>query len=84
MTFREIPIEPKQIRSFRDYPRLLEDQGCPRCNSFLIGVKVRNFSQALLRFECTCQNCGLYYFAKEEKSESGKRLILYEEAEEDT
>ena len=83
MAFAEIPIDGKKTRNYKDYPRLLEDQGCPRCNSLLIAVKIRNFSKDLLRFECTCNECGIYYYAQLVEKDAEKRLILYEEDEEE-
>ena len=83
MAFAEIRIDEKTSRNYKDYPRLLEDHGCPRCNSLLITVKIRNFSKDLVRFECTCNECGIYYFAQLVEKDEDKKLVLYEEAEEE-
>ncbi|MHA1144190.1 MAG: hypothetical protein ACTSRW_05585 [Candidatus Helarchaeota archaeon] len=82
--FAEIPIDPKQVRSYQDLPRLIEDHGCPRCQNFLIAVKIKNFSLSKLRFENTCQNCGMYYLAQKVDTDSGPKLYLFEEEEDES
>ncbi|MHC1591485.1 MAG: hypothetical protein ACXQS8_05325, partial [Candidatus Helarchaeales archaeon] len=74
--FAEITLDPGEIRSYLDIPRLIEDHGCPRCQSYMISVRIKNFSSSLLRFEATCQNCGMYYLAQKVDTESGPKLYL--------
>ncbi|NHI92872.1 MAG: hypothetical protein EAX96_10255 [Candidatus Lokiarchaeota archaeon] len=63
--FDEITINLNEVRSYRDYPRIIEDRGCPRCESVLLISKIIKFSNKELAFGVTCENCGLYFVVKE-------------------
>ena len=81
--FDEIEVNLKEIRSYRDYPRIIEDKGCPRCESVLLLSKLVKFSNQDLSFGVTFENCGLYFVVTEVKvpgNESIKKLqFAYEE-----
>ncbi len=81
--FDEIEINLKEVRSYREYPRVIEDRGCPRCESVLLLAKLVNFSNDKLAFGVTCENCGLYFIATEVSvpgNDSIKKIQLaYEE-----
>ena len=76
MSFKEIEIS-SQARSYRDYPPIIENEGCPRCNSLMIKVKINTFKIGNLVFGCTCSNCGLFFYVKED-NKNRKLLFEYE------
>lgn len=73
MSFKEVKIPPS-VRSYRGYPQIIENEGCPRCKSLMLKVEIKTFKIGDLRFGCTCSNCGLFFYAKEDPA--NRKLIL--------
>lgn len=73
--FDEIEVDLKEVRSYRDYPRLIEDRGCPRCESVLLISRLIKFSNKELSLGVTCENCGLYFIVTEVKVPGNDRII---------
>lgn len=69
---------PKELRSYQEYPELIEFDGCPRCNSLDVEPKLVNFKKDNIRFEITCFKCGLLYYAYEQLNPDTavKQLII--------
>ncbi|MHA1299278.1 MAG: hypothetical protein ACTSO9_07585 [Candidatus Helarchaeota archaeon] len=74
MSFKEIDI-PEHVRSYREYPQIIENEGCPRCNSLMLKVDIQSFKIGDLKFGCTCSNCGLFFYVKEDNV---RRKLIFE------
>ncbi|MHA1649106.1 MAG: hypothetical protein ACTSYB_02840 [Candidatus Helarchaeota archaeon] len=78
MVQKEVEI-PSNIRSYQQYPELIEFEGCPRCNSLDVTPKIVSFKKGNIRFEVTCLKCGLLYFAYEKiNQETQSKSIIIE------
>lgn len=78
MPQKELEI-PDSVRSYQEYPEIIEFEGCPRCSSLDVNPKIVNFKQDDIKFQVTCFNCGLLYDASEKKDiRSARKLILLE------
>ncbi len=64
MKQKELEI-PSTVRSYQEYPEIIEFEGCPRCNSLDVMPKLSSFKKADIRFQVTCLKCGLLYYAYE-------------------
>ncbi|MHA1269116.1 MAG: hypothetical protein ACTSPY_04955 [Candidatus Helarchaeota archaeon] len=73
MTIIEIEI-PNQVRNYQQYPSLIGQEGCPRCESLDIKIKFTSFNKDKMTWDCTCNMCGLYYKAK--LSSDGKKILI--------
>ena len=73
MSFKEVDIPPR-ARSYRDYPPIIENEGCPRCNSLMLKVEIKAFKIGDLKFGCTCSNCGLFFYVIEDNT--ARKLIF--------
>lgn len=56
---------PSTVHSYQEYPKIIEFEGCPRCNSLDLNPKIISFKKADIQFEVTCLKCGLLYNAFE-------------------
>ncbi len=74
MSFKEVEI-PDDVRSYRAYPHIIENEGCPRCKSLMLKVDIKAFKVDDLRFGVTCSNCGLFFYAKEDNA---RRKLVFE------
>jgi transcription elongation factor Elf1 len=83
MPQKELEI-PSSVRSYQEYPEIIEFEGCPRCNSLDVNPKIVNFKMDAIKgndikFEITCFNCGLLYNASEKmNSKTARKTILLE------
>ena len=75
MPEKELEIPPS-VRSYQDYPEMIEFEGCPRCNSLDVTPKIISFKKSDIRFEVTCLSCGLLYYARENTDPSNQRKSL--------
>ena len=77
MPKKELVI-PSSVRSYQEYPDLIELEGCPRCNSLDVNPKIVTFKKNDIKFNTTCFNCGLMYDAYEKIDEktSQKTIVL--------
>jgi transcription elongation factor Elf1 len=64
MTQKELEI-PRTVRSYQEYPEIIEFEGCPRCKSLDVSPKLVSFKKFDVKFEVTCFKCGLLYHAAE-------------------
>ncbi len=64
---KEIKI-PNDVRSYQEYPEIIEFEGCPRCNSLDVTPKIVSFKKSDIRFDVTCLKCGLLYHASERQN----------------
>ena len=55
MPQKELEI-PSSVRSYQEYPEVIEFEGCPRCNSLDVNPKIVNFKQDDIKFQVTCFN----------------------------
>jgi len=77
---KELEI-PGSVRSYQEYPDLIELEGCPRCNSLDLNPKLVNFKENDIKFQVTCYNCGLLYEAYEKIDENTARKTIVMEWE---
>ncbi|MDD1776709.1 MAG: hypothetical protein LUQ65_00965 [Candidatus Helarchaeota archaeon] len=78
MPQKELEI-PSSVRSYQDYPEIIEFEGCPRCNSLDVNPKIVNFKKDDIKFDVTCFNCGLLYTASEKtNTKTARKTILLE------
>lgn len=77
MKQKELEI-PSTVRSYQEYPEIIEFEGCPRCNSLDVTPKLISFKKADVRFQVTCLKCGLLYYAHEviDSETTLKRIIV--------
>ena len=77
MKQKELEI-PRRVRSYQEYPEIIEFEGCPRCNSLDVNPKIVSFKKGDIRFEVTCLKCGLLYqaFEKIDPATYLKRIII--------
>lgn len=80
MLKKELEI-PGSVRSYQEYPDLIELEGCPRCNSLDLNPKLVNFKENDIKFQVTCYNCGLLYEAYEKIDENTARKTIVMEWE---
>lgn len=74
MSFKTIII-PEEIRSYRNYPQIIENEGCPQCKSLMLKVQIKSFKIGNLKFGCTCSNCGLFFYVTEDEK---NRTLVFE------
>ena len=83
MPQKELEI-PSSVRSYQEYPEVIELEGCPRCNSLDVNPKIVNFKQDdikgnSIKFQVECYNCGLLYYASEKTNiQTARKSILLE------
>jgi uncharacterized Zn finger protein len=78
MPQKELEI-PSSVRSYQEYPEVIEFEGCPRCSSLDVNPKIVNFKKDDIKFQVTCFNCGLLYDALEKTNiQTARKSILLE------
>jgi hypothetical protein len=77
MPQKELEV-PSSVRSYQEYPEIIEFEGCPRCHSLDVNPQLISFKKADIRFQITCLHCGLLYYAFEkiEPSSYMKSIII--------
>ena len=78
MKQKELEI-PSTVRSYQEYPEIIEFEGCPRCHSLDVNPKIVSFKRDDIRFQVTCLKCGLLYSAFEKVDlEMNEKSIIVE------